>query len=57
MDNLGSHKRTAVRTAIESVGAELKFLPPYSSDLNPIEKPFGKFKAKCRAAQYKTIPA
>ena len=57
MDNLSSHKRAAVRTAIESVGAELRFLPPYSPDLNPIEKAFSKRKAKLRAAEKRTIPA
>jgi DDE superfamily endonuclease len=36
MDNLGSHKGHAVRRAIRSVGARLLFLPPYSSDLEPI---------------------
>ena len=57
MDNLSSHKRTGVRSAIEGVGAELRFLPPYSPDLNPIEKAFSKLKAKLRAAAYRTIPA
>jgi transposase len=57
MDNLSSHKRAAVRSAIESVGAELRFLPPYSPDLNPIEKAFSKLKAKLRAAEKRTIPA
>ena len=37
MDNLSSHKAPAVRAAIESVGATLLFLPPYSPDFNPIE--------------------
>ena len=37
MDNLGSHKGPAVRKAIEDVGAQLLFLPPYSPDLNPVE--------------------
>jgi len=37
MDNLSSHKRSEVRAAIESVGATLRYLPPYSPDLNPIE--------------------
>ena len=37
MDNLSSHKAPAVRAAIESVGARLLFLPPYSPDFNPIE--------------------
>ncbi|MEO0822698.1 MAG: IS630 family transposase, partial [Pseudomonadota bacterium] len=40
MDNLGSHKSAAVREAIEAAGAELRFLPPYSPDLNPIENAF-----------------
>lgn len=56
MDNLSSHKRSEVRTAIESAGAELRFLPPYSPDLNPIEKAFSKLKAKLRSAQKRTIP-
>jgi transposase len=40
MDNLGSHKGVAVRRAIQSAGARLFFLPPYSPDLNPIEQVF-----------------
>jgi transposase len=51
MDNLSSHKRAAVQTAIESVGAKLRMLPPYSPDLNPIEKAFSKLKAKLRAGR------
>ena len=38
MDNLGSHKSEAVRTANRAAGARLLFLPPYSPDLNPIEQ-------------------
>lgn len=56
MDNLSSHKRAAVRTAIEAAGAELRYLPPYSPDLNPIEKAFSKLKSKLRAAELRTIP-
>jgi transposase len=56
MDNLSSHKRSAVKTAIEAVGAERRYLPPYSPDLNPIEKAFSKLKAKLRAAALRTIP-
>jgi transposase len=37
MDNLPAHKPAAVRDAIERAGAELRFLPPYSPDFNPIE--------------------
>ena len=49
MDNLSAHRSAAVRGA----GAELRFLPPYSPDLNPIEMAFSKFKAflKRRAAR------
>jgi transposase len=56
MDNLSSHRRSAVKTAIEAAGAELRYLPPYSPDLNPIEKAFSKLKAKLRAAELRTIP-
>ncbi|MAX36763.1 MAG: hypothetical protein CME33_09390 [Gimesia sp.] len=38
--NLSSHKRSEVREAIESMGAKLWYLPPYSPDLNPIEQAF-----------------
>ena len=53
MDNLSAHRGAAVRDAIHSAGAELRFLPPYSPDLNPIEMAFSKFKAflKRRAAR------
>jgi transposase len=45
MDNLPAHKPAAVRKAIERAGAELRFLPAYSPDFNPIEMAFSKFKA------------
>jgi transposase len=51
LDNLAAHKQPAVRTAIEAVGAHLRFLPPYSPDLNPIELAFAKLKAFLRAAR------
>ena len=37
MDNLAAHRSAAVREAIRRAGAELRFLPPYSPDLNPIK--------------------
>lgn len=40
MDNLSSHKVAGVREAIEARGAELRYLPPYSPDYNPIEQVF-----------------
>ncbi len=48
MDNLSSHKAIGVREAIEKVGADLWYLPPYSPDLNPIEKLWSKIKAHLR---------
>jgi transposase len=57
MDNLSSHKSDAVREAIESVGAELLFLPPYSPDLNPIEQVFAKIKHWLRRAAKRTVAA
>jgi transposase len=48
MDNLGSHKRQAIRRAIRAAGAKLFFLPPYSPDLNPIEQFFAKLKTLLR---------
>ena len=45
VDNLSSHKSAAVVRAIEAVDAEVWFLPPYSPDLNPIQKLWSKVKA------------
>ena len=50
LDNLGSHKGQPVREAIRRAGAKLFFLPPYSSDLNPIEQVFAELKQWMRAA-------
>ena len=55
IDNLGSHKSKAVRSAIRTAGAKLAFLPPYSPDLNPIEQVFAKLKAALRKAQARTV--
>jgi transposase len=57
MDNLGAHKVAGVRTAIEAAGAELRYLPPYSPDLNPIELAFAKLKALLRTAASRTVEA
>jgi len=57
MDNLASHKVAGVRAAIEAAGAELRYLPPYSPDLNPIEQFFAKFKALLRKAAARTVNA
>ena len=57
MDNLSSHKRLAIRQLIESVGAKLVYLPPYSPDLNPIEHIFSKVKQLLRLLAYRTRKA
>jgi transposase len=55
MDNLGSHKASAIRQALRNVGAKLFFLPPYSPDLNPIEQAFAKFKTLLRKAAARSV--
>ncbi|SEJ16919.1 Transposase [Azotobacter beijerinckii] len=56
MDNLPAHKVAGVRQAIEGAGATLRYLPPYSPDLNPIEMAFSKLKALLRKAAARTVP-
>ena len=51
LDNLAVHKQPEVSHAIEAAGAQLRFLPPYSPDFNPIELAFAKLKAFLRAAR------
>ena len=55
MDNLSSHKVAGIRQAIEAAGAELRYLPPYSPDLNPIELAFSKFKKLLRDGAERTV--
>ena len=55
MDNLPAHKVTGVREAIKAAGADLRYLPPYSPDFNPIEQAFAKLKAFLRKAAARTI--
>lgn len=57
MDNLGSHRSSAVRRALRAVGAKLFFLPKYSPDLNPIEMFFSKLKHNLRKAARRTQDA
>jgi len=57
MDNLSSHKVVAVREAIESAGALLWFLTPYSPDLNPIEPAFSKLRRLFERAGRRTVDA
>jgi transposase len=55
MDNLSSHKVAGVKEAIESVGAGVLYLPPYSPDFNPIELVFSKLKTMVRKAKLRKM--
>jgi len=55
MDNLSAHKVGGVRNLIEQTGAELWYLPPYSPDLNPIEKCWSQVKQLLRAAKARSL--
>lgn len=57
MDNLGAHKDVRVRPLIESAGAFVKYLPPYSPDLNPIEMAWSKVKQFLRTAKARSREA
>lgn len=54
LDNLSSHKVKGVAEAIEAAGASVRYLPPYSPDLNPIELAFAKFKKLLRDGAERT---
>jgi transposase len=54
MDNLTPHKNEKTIAIIESVGATVRFLPPYSPDLNPIENMWSKIKAFLRSTAART---
>ena len=57
MDNLSSHKVNGVRQRIEKCGATLLYLPPYSPNLNPIEKVWSKLKLLLRSAKARSKEA
>jgi transposase len=54
MGNLSAHKAPTVHKWIEKAGAEVLYLPPYSPDLNPIEKAWAKIKERLREAKART---
>jgi transposase len=56
MDNFAAHKVPGIREAIEKAGANLRYLPKYSPDLNPIELSYSKFKAVLRRLAAHTVP-
>jgi transposase len=57
LDNLSPHKDKEALALIEQAGAEVRFLPPYSPDFNPIEKMWSKVKALLRSAKARTDEA
>ena len=57
VDNLSAHKCLRAQQLIEAHGARLVFLPPYSSDFNPIELCWSKVKIALRAAKARTWDA
>jgi transposase len=57
MDNLSCHKTAEVGRLIGSAGAEVRYLPPYSPDFNPIEQLFSKLKEALRSAAARTVEA
>jgi transposase len=57
LDNLGAHKTSGVREAIEGAGATMRFLPPYSYDFNPIEPGWALIKKRLRAVAPRTSAA
>jgi transposase len=57
MDNLGAHKVNGVEDLIHARDAEVLYLPPYSPDLNPIEKAWSKIKQLLRSRRPRTTEA
>jgi transposase len=57
MDNLPVHHAAKVQSLMASVGAKVKFLPPYSPDLSPIELCWSKIKEILRSKSARTVDA
>jgi transposase len=57
LDNLSVHKNAAARAAVEAAGCELRFLPAYPPDFNPIELVLAQLKAHLRGAAARTYDA
>lgn len=54
LDDLATHKVAGVRETIETAGARLEYLPPYSPDFNPIEPMWSKFKQAIKSREPRT---
>jgi transposase len=55
LENLSSHKVAGIEAAMLAAGVQLRYLPPYSPDFNPIEQVFSKMKTSLRVAAKRTI--
>jgi transposase len=57
LDNLAVHKSARARALIEAAGGQVRFLPAYSPDFNPIEQAFSQLKGQLRRAEARSIAA
>ena len=55
MDNLSSHKSERVAEILQTFGATVLYLPPYSPDMNPIERAYSKFKVQLRKLAERSV--
>lgn len=55
LDNLSVHKKSFNMRRFRRRGIEVKYLPRYSPDLNPIENMWGKVKEVVRKIEPRTI--
>jgi transposase len=55
LDNLSTHKIQNATRLLSARGVSLRYLPPYSPDLNPIEQAFAKLKSHLRQAAARTL--
>jgi transposase len=57
IDNLSAHKSAEAQACLEARGVQVVYLPPYSSDFNPIELCWAKVKQALRSAKARTFDA
>ena len=55
MDCSSAHKMKIISEMVESVGANVLYLPPYSPDLNPIETVFSQVKADLKNLKARSV--
>lgn len=57
IDNLSAHKSAEAQACLEARGVQVVYLPPYSSDYNPIELCWAKIKQALRSAKARSFDA